>query len=306
MIRRMRMHEDQVELAPADLAALVGGQFPRWADLPVEPVPSHGTVNLLFRLGRDLVVRVPMQQADPHLTFCALEAEAEKARWLHRRLTVATPEPVALGRPDDNSPLAWAVYRWLPGDVASDTGVHGSRAFAEDLAGVVGTLWSVDTGGRTFTGGGRGGLLSDHDAYVRNGLHCSHGMVDVEAVGCLWDRLVATPRTEPDAWTHGDLMPGNLLVDGGRLSAVLDVGTLGPADPALDLMPAWNLLDRRGRSVFRDALEVDEDRWARGKGWALAQAIGCLWYYRETNPVMSQTAHRTLTALLEDGATAAG
>jgi aminoglycoside phosphotransferase (APT) family kinase protein len=306
MIRRVRMHEDQVELAPADVAALVGAQFPCWGDLPVEPVRSHGTVNLLFRLGCDLVVRVPMQQPEPHLTLSALEAEADSARWLHGRLAAATPEPVALGRPGDDCPLAWAVYRWLPGVVASPTSVGRSAAFAHDLAGVVHTLWSIDTGGRTFTGSGRGGLLGDHDTYVRDGLHRSRGMVDVNALESLWTHLVTTPRCEPDAWTHGDLMPGNLLVDGDRLSAVLDVGTLGPADPALDLMPAWNLLDAPGRAVFRDALEVEDDRWARGRGWALAQAIGCLWYYRETNPVMSQTAHRTLTAVLEDAATTAG
>lgn len=300
MIRPMRMHEDQVELAPAEVAALVGARFPCWADLPVEPVRSHGTVNLLFRLGDDLVVRIPMQQPDPLLALTSLQAEFETARWLSGRVAVATPEPVALGRPCDGAPLAWAVYRWLPGEVAAPARVQGSTAFPRDLAEVVRTLWSLDTGGRTFTGRGRGGRLSEHDTYVENGLRCSRGMVDVEAVGSLWHRLVTTPRTEPDSWTHGDLMPGNLLVDGGRLTAVLDIGTLGPADPALDLMPAWNLLDRPGREVFRDALEVEDDRWARGKGWALAQAIGCLWYYRDTNPVMSQTAHRTLTALLED------
>lgn len=299
MLRRMRMHDDQIELTPADVAAAVGAQFPCWADLPVEPVASHGTVNLLFRLGADLVVRVPMQQVDPELAWSRLQAEADSARWLSGRLPVSTPEPVTLGRADESCPLPWAVYRWLPGTVASGSTAGRSTAFARDLAGLVRALWALDTEGRRFSGSGRGGRLSDQDAWVDECLRRSHGLVDVAALEVLWARLRLTPRAEPDAWSHGDLMPGNLLVEADRLRGVIDVGSLRPADPALDLMPAWNLLEPSARDAFRHALGVEDDRWARGQGWALAQAIGCVWYYRETNPVMSRTARRTLAALLD-------
>lgn len=93
-------------------------------------------------------------------------------------------------------------------------------------------------------------------------------------------------------------MPGNLLAQGGRLTGVIDVGQFDVADPALDLQPAWNLFTPAARTAFRATIGSDDDEWQRGRGWALAQAIGCLWYYRETNPVMSRTAHHTLTALL--------
>ena len=159
---------------------------------------------------------------------------------------------------------------------------------------------AVDLRGRAFAGSGRGGALSDHDAYVARSLERSRGLVDTQALGRLWSDLRTTPRTEADAWTHGDLMPGNLLVRDGRLCALIDVGGVGPADPALDLQPAWNLLTGDARQAFREALDVGEDRWRRGMGWALAQAVGCLWYYRETNPAMSRLAHHTLTELLED------
>jgi len=106
-------------------------------------------------------------------------------------------------------------------------------------------------------------------------------------------------RTEPDAWTHRDLMPGNLLAENGRLAGVIDVGMFTVSDPAMDLQPAWNLFDPTARAAFRTALGSDEDEWRRGMGWSFAQAIGCLWYYVDTNPVMSRTAHHTLTALLD-------
>ncbi|HEX5967235.1 MAG TPA: phosphotransferase, partial [Intrasporangium sp.] len=147
----------------------------------------------------------------------------------------------------------------------------------------------------------RGGRLTDHDAGVRRWLGQSHGLIDAPGVEALWSRLVLTPRDgTPDLWTHGDLMPDNLLVQDGRLSAVIDVGLSGPADPALDLQPAWNLLAPTARRAFREALAVGDAEWDRGKAWALAQASGCLPYYRVTNPPMSRLAHRTLMALLED------
>lgn len=296
------MHDDEVAVDEQTVRTLLADQFPQWSALPLRPVPSDGTVNRLLRLGDDLVVRLPLQSGDPGAKRAWLEAEAQAARWLLGRLPVATPEPVALGEPSAGYPLPWAVYRWLSGTVATAADVGGSVELARDLAGVVRVLWETDTAGRVFDGSGRGGDLTDHDDYVARGLELSRGLVDTEALGHLWSDLRTTPRTEADAWTHGDLMPGNLLVRDGRLCAVIDVGGVGPADPALDLQPAWNLLTGAARQAFREELEVSDDRWRRGMGWALAQAVGCLWYYRETNPPMSRLAHHTLTELLADTA----
>lgn len=303
------MHADQLEVSRSTVRALVADQFPEWADLPVTAVASHGTVNILFRLGDELVVRLPMQPDDPEVATRRVAQEADAARLLLDRVPVPTPEPVALGRPGPGYPLPWSVYRWLPGANASPV-VAAAAAMGQDppvvgpdlgadLAEVVLALRDIGTGGRTFSGEGRGGVLADHDAYVARGLASSAGLIDTEALAGLWARVRTTPRHEPDTLTHGDLMPGNLLVEDGRLAAVLDVGGVGPADPALDLMPAWNLLGAGARSAFREGLGADDDLWDRGRAWALAQAIGCHAYYRTTNPVMSQTAHHTLTALLE-------
>ena len=95
-------------------------------------------------------------------------------------------------------------------------------------------------------------------------------------------------------------MPGNLLTRDGHLTAVLDLGTVTVGDPAVDLMPAWNLLPPSARSAYRTALDCDADTWRRGQGWALLQAIGALAYYRQTNPSMYATARHSLTALLAE------
>jgi len=301
------MHANQIEVTPATVARLVSQQFPAWARMPVRAVTSHGTVNAIFRIGPDLVARLPIEAGD---TGDAGEVEARRAELLgemdaaRRLLTVspvAVPEPLALGEPGADYPLPWSVYRWVPGVAARDTSAAHSPRFAEQLAGFVGAVRSLPTDGRTFEGTRRGGHLTRHDTYVRRGLDRSAGLIDINGLAALWERLRTTPLAPADSWTHGDLMPGNVLVGGGGLSGVIDVGQLAVADPALDLQPAWNLFTPAARDAYREALACDDDEWDRGKGWALAQAIGCLWYYRETNPVMSQTAHRTLQALLDAG-----
>jgi len=242
------------------------------------------------------VLRFPLNPGDVQEKRAWLEAEADAARSVLGRLPVPSSEPVALGEPGHGYPLPWVVYRWLPGNVPST----GSVALAGDLAEVVHALRAIDTGGRRLAGEGRGGLLADADPYVAAYLDDADGMIDTDALRGLWVRLSRTPHTTDDVWTHGDLMPGNLLVADGRLSAVIDVGGAGPADPALDLQSAWNLLDAPSRAAFRAALDTDDAEWDRGKAWSLAQAIGCLAYYRATNPPMSATARRTLEALIDD------
>jgi aminoglycoside phosphotransferase (APT) family kinase protein len=152
--------------------------------------------------------------------------------------------------------------------------------------------------GRRFTCRGRGGDLRSHDGWVETCLSKSQHLLDVQALRRLWYRLRATPRHHPDLMTHGDLIPGNLLVADERLVGVLDTGGFGAADPALDLVAAWHLLDGDARDVLRDALDCDDIEWNRGKGWAFEQAIGAAWYYEDTNPDMHDMGMATLRRLL--------
>jgi aminoglycoside phosphotransferase (APT) family kinase protein len=288
------MHEGQLAVPSSTVRALVHQQFPRWRASPIRKVVSEGTVNALYRIGDRLVARFPLQPADARSTRDQLESEARAARELAGRTRFPTPEPVARGEPGFGYPLPWSVQTWLPGNTATDEDPGGSFGFASDLAEFVRGVRAIETNGRTFSGRGRGGDLRQHDAWMRTCFERSEGLLDVPLLRRMWSALRVLPRRDGDVMTHGDLIPGNVLVSAGRLAGVLDVGGMGPADPALDLVCAWHLLDAGPRRVLRDELGCDDLEWERGKAWAFEQAMGAVWYYAQTNKAMSQMGHRTL------------
>jgi len=73
----------------------------------------------------------------------------------------------------------------------------------------------------------------------------------------------------------------------------------GPADPALDLVGAWHLLDAGPRELLRAGLRCNELEWERGKAWAFEQSMGAVWYYAESNPPMSRMGQRTIDRILD-------
>ncbi|MCW3840014.1 aminoglycoside phosphotransferase family protein [Micromonospora yasonensis] len=295
------MHANQLTVPVDTVRTLVDEQFPQWRNLPIRHVPSDGTVNAIFRIGDRLAARFPLELRDVEPTRRWLEAEADAARELVGRTRFRTPEPVALGEPGVGYPLPWSVQTWLPGVVATDEDPAGSVAFAHDLAEFISEVRAIDTGGRTFSGGGRGGDLQSHDAWMDTCFGNSERLLDVPRLRGMWAVLRSLPRSAADdVMNHGDLIPGNVLVSDGRLAGILDVGGLGPADPALDLVGAWHLLDAGPRQALRADLGCDDLEWERGKAWAFVQAMGVVWYYVESNPTMSRMGQRTLARILAD------
>ena len=177
---------------------------------------------------------------------------------------------------------------WLPGVVATDDDPAESVAFAHDLAEFISDVRAIDTRGRTFSGEGRGGDLRRHDAWMETCFENSERLLDVPRLRGMWASMRSLARSAADVMSHGDLIPGNVLVSNGRLAGILDVGGLAPADPALDLVSAWHLLETGPRQVLREDLGCDDLEWERGKAWAFQQAMGVVWYYEDSNPAMSR------------------
>jgi aminoglycoside phosphotransferase (APT) family kinase protein len=292
---RTRMHADEIETDAALVRRLLAGQFPRWAGLPIDPVASYGTDHDIYRLGDDLVARLPR-------IAWATEQAAKEAAWLPKlapHLPLAIPVQLAMGHPAEGYPFDWSVYEWLPGANANGTIGDPGQA-AVDLAAFVAALRRIDTAGaHPRLRGNRGGPLAESDEAVRRSIAQLGDRIDGAAALRSWRESLGAPVWQgPEVWVHGDLLPGNLLVVDGRLSAVIDFGGLNVGDPACDLQPAWNVFTGASRTRFRAELAVDEASWSRGRGWALAQAVTALAYYWDTNPGMVRQASHALAQLL--------
>jgi aminoglycoside phosphotransferase (APT) family kinase protein len=294
----MTMHANQIPIDTRIARELIDDQFPQWRNLAVRPLESTGTVHAIFRIGEELCARFPLQIADVDETRQILEREANAARALAKVTPIPTPLPVELGRPGSGYPLPWSVQTYLVGSVASELDPSGSTRFAQDLARFIAAIQTADTAGAQFQGDGRGGDLLAHDAWVEDCFSRSEHLLDIGPLRLLWNRFRTLPRKDPDKMAHGDLISGNVLVTNDRLVGVIDVGGFGPADPALDLMGAWNLCDSGPRQTLRRMLGCDDLQWERGKAWAFEQALGAAWYYVDSNPTMSRMAVRTLDRIL--------
>ncbi len=294
------MHIDELHIDENIARSLVEAQFPQLAGMTVRRIAVAGTVNAIFRIGEDLTARFPLRAAEPDAARAALIREADAMRELAARCPFPTPAPVAVGDPGDTYPLPWSIQTWLDGDVASPDLLESSPTFARDLATLIAALRTADTNGRSFDGGGRGGNLQDSDEWMQVCLRESEGLLPVEHLRRYWSRLRTLPAAGREVMTHGDLIPGNVLVHGEHVVGVLDGGGFGPADPALDLVAAWHMLAADGRAILHDELGCSDLERRRGAAWAFQQAMGLVWYYRDTHPAMSALGRSTLTRIVDD------
>jgi aminoglycoside phosphotransferase (APT) family kinase protein len=141
--------------------------------------------------------------------------------------------------------------------------------------------------------------LGELDAGTRAAITSAGGVIDSDAAIAAWERALEAPVwDESPVWIHSDLLRPNLLVHGGRLSAVIDFGAVGVGDPATDVIAAWSVFGPAGRETFRSALGVDDGTWERARGIALHQAALIIPYYAETNRGFVALARRTVEEVL--------
>jgi aminoglycoside phosphotransferase (APT) family kinase protein len=293
-----RLHDDQVDIDESLARRLLAEQLPAYADLPLRQVPSGGTDNVVFRLGDELAVRMPMRPD-------AVDSLRKELRWLPviaPHVSLEVPEIVAAGQPADGYPFPWAVVRWLPGQDALAGRIRSLRDTALTLAQFVGELQSITAvPPRESEGFVRGGPLAERDTAFRSALAQCDGLLDIRLMQTIWEDALAAPNWDgTPVWLHADLLPGNLLVRDGRVVGVLDFGVMATGDPAYDVTPAWHVLDRESRALFRDRLHLDDATWRRARGLVVSGGVIALPYYLHTNPPMVAVARRGIAEVLAD------
>ena len=288
-----RMHEDEVPVDEELVRRLLAAQLPELADEPLTIVEPWGTDNAIWRVGHELVVRLPR-------IHWAVGQVAFEAEWLPRLapyLPTPVPIPVAIGKPAEGYPYPWAVHRWIPGTSARIEDIEDPVAFAHELADVTRSLWTIPTRGAP-PARNRARPLQEYDAETRWFIEKCATLIDADPALEAWETaLGAPPHQGPLVWVHGDL-DGNYLLREGRLAGLVDWGSACVGDPAVDVQMVWSpLFDSTSREVFLRDLEVDDVTLARSKGAVVHQACGAVSYYSTTYPLIMERSWHKLEAV---------
>jgi aminoglycoside phosphotransferase (APT) family kinase protein len=291
--RPLRMHAHEADIDEELVRRLLDAQMPDLASHDLSIVEPWGTDNAVWRLGDDLVVRLPRIEG-------ARDQVDKEDRWLPfiaPHLSVTVPTPLAIGEPGFGYPYRWAVHRWIDGQPASTEAMEDPVEFALDVANVVRELRTVPTVGAPSPRH-RARPLADYDEPTRQAIEGAAHLIDADRALAVWDDALSAPPYEgPAVWVHGDL-EGNCLVRDGRLCGIVDWNSACLGDPAVDIQVVWSpLFTEQSRAVFLEALGVDDATVRRSRGAAVNQACAALPYYLDTYPSIVERAWHKLTVL---------
>jgi len=222
---------------------------------PFRPL-GQGTDHQAFAVG-DLVVRIDVGDDAGRPGRIAREADLLAAVATVSPLTV--PEVVA-SRPD----LGAIVVRRLSGVSALDRPPRDAAAVAEQLAGFVAALASVDHAALC-------GLVDVDDAppeeYLAELVPLAHTVgaeLTVSQRQALQAFLATVPPPSPEiaVFCHHDLGAEHILLgeDGRTITGVIDWSDAAVADPAHDLGRILRDLGAAAAVACRDALGLDDER----------------------------------------------
>jgi aminoglycoside phosphotransferase (APT) family kinase protein len=301
LVPAANMPAAEVEISEQLVRTLLLEQHPDLADLDIRLL-TNGWDNALFRLGPELLVRLPRRQMAARLVV-------NEAAWLpalESSLPIPVPAPVRLGGPSDSYPWNWAVVPWFEGEAVGMAAFADPARAATQLGEFLAALHQPappDAPANPYRGGPLSGrsevtveridALGDEGDLERE--------IDLGAVRSAWHAAAARPAWEGKAmWLHGDLHPLNMIQSAGELAAIIDFGDITSGDPATDLLAAWALFDEPHREIFRSAADssarpIDDDMWERGRGWAIYHGLAILSSGADA-PVMTAVGLRALRA----------
>jgi aminoglycoside phosphotransferase (APT) family kinase protein len=285
-----------VDIGESLVCALLRHQHPDLAGLPLR-LAATGWDNVTYRLGDDLAVRLPRITDAAHL----LVNEQTWLPVLAPTLPVAVPVPVRVGAPGDGYPWPWSIVPWVRGRSCEHEPLLAAEAtaFGAFLAALHRPA-TPDTPRNAYRGVPLPGLAATMDQRLERlaGSAAGAGWPDRE-IRDLWDVAAGAPIDVEDRWLHGDLHPKNIVVDGGRLAAVIDWGDMTAGDPATDLAAAWMLFPVAAHGeVWAGYGEISPDTMRRAVGWALWFAVMMLEVGLANDPPFAVIGRRTLDRVL--------
>jgi aminoglycoside phosphotransferase (APT) family kinase protein len=255
----------EVDIDETLVRKLLQSQHPDLAGLPVTQL-EPGFDNEMFRLGDTYSVRLPRRAA-------AVPSIENEQRWLPElaeRLPLPISAPVRVGHADEGYPWPWSIVPWIEGK-AADLG-YPTADQAAVLAGFLKALHqpAPDDAPINRVRGIPLSIRAENNEERMTRLLEETYAINPQVYQAWAEGLAAPVDTNP-TWLHGDLHARNVLVDEGRIAAIIDWGDITSGDRATDLASIWMLLEQQ--DTRREAIHAygDDDAalWARTRAWAV-------------------------------------
>lgn len=271
---------------------LVKNQFPEWRDLEIKPILPLGTDNLMYRLGNDKIIRIPITKES------ILDIEKEiNCLPKFSNLPITTPQIIAIGQEAKEQNSRWIICNWIKGDNFNKNNIQDQKQAAIDLANFINELQKIDITNAPESR--RGKPLQNFDKKVRESIKSLDDCYDIKLLNNIWEKaLDAEIWTKSPVWIHSDLHEGNVITHNGKISAIIDFGLAGIGDPACDIVPAWTLLQKEAQTTFRNHINADEETWKRGHGWALSFGVIAYSYYRKTKHPIAEISRKVIDEVI--------
>ncbi len=268
------MNLSKINISEQLVTKLIQLQFPKWGSLPVKMVKSCGMDNRTFHLGDKMLARLPSAEG--------YEPQVKKEQACLPKLATAVstqiPVPIAMGAPSSLYPWHWSVYQWITGESLNliKTDALDLEKLAVQLGKFLKELHQADTHNAPLAGAHnyyRGAHPSVYNVETCTTITALSNIIDADKALAVWHQALSSEWSKSPVWVHGDFAVGNILINRNQLAAVIDFGCMGAGDPACDLVIAWTFLEGKSREVFKAQVALDEDTWARARGWALWKAM---------------------------------
>ena len=280
---------------------LVAAQFPEYAHLKVTEVEQQGHDNRTYRIGDNMLIRMPTAES----YALSVLKEQELLPKLAKHLKIAIPVPIKMGVSSADYPYAFSIYKWLEGRSANQARLDNNALenIAFELATFLKELQEItdvkglEPGHHNWW---RGSHVSIYDKGAREQIANLADIMDVNSALDLWEKACATKWQSSPVWVHGDFAVGNILIKDNKLSGVIDFGGTAVGDPACDLVIAWTYLSGKASEIFIREINLDDATWLRARAWALWKATFELCQIKDKDSFEADLQKRIIGRILDN------
>lgn len=255
------------------ISILIKEQFPEYSNLPIKPVDNQGHDNRTFRLGEEMLARMPSYKK------YAAKVEIEQ-KWLPKlapNISLKIPNPLHIGKASTDYPFNWSIYKWIDGKSLNQVSRHNLdlEEIAQTLANFIKEIHKIDTTNAPEAGEHnfyRGCDLGIYQSQAIDNILTLKDIIDDKRAISIMQTATKSKWSKNPIWIHGDLAIGNILIKDNKINAIIDFGGMAIGDPACDLVLYWNFFEGKSQEIFKSELNLDQNTWNRARGWALWKA----------------------------------